>query len=115
LPETCDKCGSLCVGDALKWDIGYGQCDSYEKEKSNHGFCHADCDSNGDCAVDVCKECGSCKSKCVGDAANWNAERGTCDTYKAGLENHAYCTKDVDSKGKSAADVCKECGSCIEA
>ena len=49
-----------CIGDHSTWDAGYGTCDTYAISATNHNLCHSDCDTNNQCAFQVCEECRSC-------------------------------------------------------
>ena len=50
-----------CVGDASKWNAGFGTCPTYKKPQPNHDFCDSDC-VDGKCASQICPECGACTS-----------------------------------------------------
>ena len=46
-------------------------------------------------------------------AEGYDADYGTCDTYRPGEKNHKYCSEDEDDDGIKAEDACTECGKCI--
>jgi len=54
---------------------------------------------------------------CLGDRATFNPfpHWGTvCSSYAEGGANRDYCNDDKDADGRSAAEVCSECGACLE-
>jgi hypothetical protein len=60
-PTTAPPPLPACKGDPKTWKSAWGDCSTYKKGGSNHGFCASD-SANGFKAVEVCPGCGKCSA-----------------------------------------------------
>jgi len=137
-PDCSGGCGSGCVvgGDMMgvcdpdgkctfDYDLWPSQCPKAFPEPDCSGGCGSGCvvegdiggvcDPDGKCTFDYDSWPSQCSEVCIGDRETFNPlphYNTVCSSYAEGGENRDFCDKDKDAHGRSAADVCSECGKC---